>query len=82
MSRVDDPAETQYMIVHWYRFLDLKNPMGARLSRQCIECIARLCCDQGIRLGHRQGAKDIKEHVWFKVKLCFNFKKFFLFLRV
>uniref|UniRef100_A0A1I8BT12 non-specific serine/threonine protein kinase n=1 Tax=Meloidogyne hapla TaxID=6305 RepID=A0A1I8BT12_MELHA len=66
MSRVDDPAETQYMIVHWYRFLDLKNPMGARLSRQCIECIARLCCDQGIRLGHRQGAKDIKEHVWFK----------------
>ncbi|KAF7639124.1 hypothetical protein Mgra_00001358 [Meloidogyne graminicola] len=66
MSRVDDPAETQYMIVHWYRFLDLKNPMGARLSRHCIECIARLCCDQGIRLGHRQGAKDIKEHVWFK----------------
>lgn len=71
MSQRDDPAETQYMIVHWRRFLDLNNPMGARLSRNCVDCIARLCCDQEQRIGHRNGAKEIKAHPWFKVrKIC------------
>lgn len=67
MSQRDDPAETQYMIVHWRRFLDLNNPMGARLSRPCVDCIAKLCCDQQNRMGQKAGAKDIKGHSWFRV---------------
>jgi hypothetical protein len=70
MSQRDDPGETQYMIVHWHRFLDLNNPMGARLSRNCVDCIARLCCDQEMRMGQKAGAKDIKGHPWFRVINC------------
>ncbi|KAL3108413.1 hypothetical protein niasHT_015335 [Heterodera trifolii] len=66
LSQRDDPAETQFMIVHWRRFLDLRNAMGVRLSKQCVDCVAKLCCDQENRLGHRNGAKDIKAHPWFK----------------
>lgn len=73
MSQRDDPAETQYMIVHWRRFLDLNNPMGARLSRPCVDCIAKLCCDQQNRMGQRAGAKDIKGHAWFKARNKFLF---------
>lgn len=41
--------------------------MGARLSRNCVDIIQRLCCDQEMRLG-RGGAKEIKSHPWFKVR--------------
>ncbi|KAI1731567.1 protein kinase domain-containing protein [Ditylenchus destructor] len=62
----EDPQETQYMIVNWRRFLNLDNPMGARLSQSCVDFIARLCCDTDMRLGGHNGAKDVKAHLWFK----------------
>ncbi|KAH7728783.1 Protein WTS-1 [Aphelenchoides avenae] len=64
LSPNDNPAETQYMIVNWNRYLNLDNPMGARLSRDCVDFIASMCCDQTQRLGQK-GAKDVKTHSWF-----------------
>lgn len=47
--------------MHWRRYLDLRNP---RLSPECIDIIAGLCCDQQERLG-RGGAQEVKAHSWF-----------------
>ncbi|KAI6225671.1 hypothetical protein M3Y95_00721700 [Aphelenchoides besseyi] len=65
LSQTDDPGATQYMILHWPKYLNLNNPAGARLSRACIDIIAKLCCDEKDRLG-KNGASEVKAHQWFK----------------
>ncbi|CAD5206479.1 unnamed protein product [Bursaphelenchus okinawaensis] len=62
LSESDNPMDTQHMIVNWKRYLDLRNP---RLSRECVDLIAWLCCDQSDRLG-KNGAAEVKAHPWFK----------------
>ncbi|CAD5209301.1 unnamed protein product [Bursaphelenchus xylophilus] len=62
LSDTDNPMDTQHMIVNWKRYLDLRNP---RLTRECIDIIAWLCCEQNNRLG-KNGALEVKGHPWFK----------------
>lgn len=41
------------------------------LSDNCVDIIAQLCCDEGDRIGSKNGAVDIKAHPWFKVNHLF-----------
>ncbi|KAE9550466.1 hypothetical protein FO519_006331 [Halicephalobus sp. NKZ332] len=67
MSYNDNPLETQYKITNWERFLDLTcmSHLPAPLSDNCIDMIARLCCEQNERIGAKNGAAEIKLHPWF-----------------
>jgi len=65
LSDTDNPRDTQYMILNWRDFLILNGPMWNSLSPQCVDLIAKLCCDEKDRLG-RNGAFEIKNHVWFE----------------
>uniref|UniRef100_A0A914PXR4 non-specific serine/threonine protein kinase n=1 Tax=Panagrolaimus davidi TaxID=227884 RepID=A0A914PXR4_9BILA len=54
--------------MHWDRFLDLTS-MGhlpSPLSENCVDMIARLCCEEKDRIGSKLGATEIKNHPWFK----------------
>ncbi|VDN04539.1 unnamed protein product [Thelazia callipaeda] len=61
-----DRYETQYKIIKWRHYLDLSNRIGAKLTKECIDVIRQLCCEQEERLGCRNGAEDLKTHAWFK----------------
>ncbi|KAE9416417.1 hypothetical protein Angca_008188 [Angiostrongylus cantonensis] len=66
MSMNDDPAETQYKIINWSRFLDVSpRAGGGHLSCDCILFIQRLCCDRSNRIGSN-GAREVMDHPWFR----------------
>ena len=58
-----------FQIKHWRQYLNLTcmSHLPAPLSENCIDMIARLCCEQTERIGARDGAKEIKSHSWFAV---------------
>ncbi|VDN35664.1 unnamed protein product [Gongylonema pulchrum] len=66
------------MIVNWRHYLDLNKSFGIKLSSECIDVIRRLCCEQEDRLGCKNGAEDLKSHVWFKVYPLSNYSTYTL----
>ena len=53
---------------------NLSIPKVAELSKEADNLIRGLICDQGDRLGSRNGSEDIKRHPFFTVRIsCFSF---------
>uniref|UniRef100_A0A0N5AAX8 non-specific serine/threonine protein kinase n=1 Tax=Syphacia muris TaxID=451379 RepID=A0A0N5AAX8_9BILA len=61
-----DRESTQAKIKRWDRYLDLDNAMAQKLSRDCVDFMKKLICEQEDRLGRKSGAKEVKAHSWFK----------------
>ena len=61
-------------IMNWRDNLSI--PKVAELSKEADNLIRGLICDQGDRLGSRNGSEDIKRHPFFTVRisyLCFQY---------
>lgn len=59
----DEPSITCQKILHWKKTLNI--PREAGLSKDAIDLIRKLICDQADRLGCR-GVDEIKSHAFFK----------------
>uniref|UniRef100_A0A914VK02 non-specific serine/threonine protein kinase n=1 Tax=Plectus sambesii TaxID=2011161 RepID=A0A914VK02_9BILA len=66
----ENQSETQFKILNWPQYLVFPKPRAQSripdLSAEVTDLIKQLLCDQEYRLGHLNGAADIKRHSWFR----------------